>query len=467
LGKKIITILDCVHCKANKYAREAILPALEYENIFWKKGRYGRSREIKKSYMITGRAGTAGNFLTGLLDRVKSYCEKSKISITILGLRNIENIEPTKNPSLKNIIFREDQKKALIAIKKNNRGKLIFPTGSGKTIIALGIFSMFPKCRILFLCHTKDLIEQTLKEIRKYFKDRDLFVIGAGYKSDWNEIRKAKNPIVLSTIQSFSRLNYKNYMAYFDVTLVDEMHHVNSLNSQYGHAMEHNLSPRRYGLTATEPTNKKEKLINEGIFGKTIASLSIIEGVKKGIVAKPKIRLIPVPIQETIKKLSGNKYKNYYEYGIVKNKKRNLLILKEVKRSINKKSSVLVIIERTEHGFILQKLFKQNGINSPFVYGDVEKDKRSEVKEKLNDKNIKCVICSKVWKEGINIPTLNHIINAAGMKEEKGVIQSIGRGLRISEGKSKIILTDFLDPYRFLAEHSIQRIQVYRRQKWI
>ena len=259
MGKSTITILDSVHCKANKWAREKILPALTYENTTWKRGKYGRkSAQTVTSHMITGRAGTAGTFLTGLLPRVKKYCRKKKINISIVGSRNIINIPPTEKPKLKNIKFRADQKKALRAIKRHNTGKIIFPTGSGKTIIALGIISMFPECRVLFLCHTKDLIEQTLTELKTHFKKREILIIGGGYKTKWAKIKKSETPIVLSTIQSFSKIHFKKYIHFFDLTIVDEAHHMNSRKSQYGKVMEQNLSPRKYGLTATEPTKSKE-----------------------------------------------------------------------------------------------------------------------------------------------------------------------------------------------------------------
>lgn len=468
MGKLTITILDSIHCKANKWAREKIIPALAYENTTWKRGKYGRkSAHTITSHMITGRAGTAGTFLTGLLPRIKKYCKKNKIEISIIGSRNIENIPPTAKPKLKNIKFRPDQKKALRAIKRHNTGKITFPTGSGKTIIAMGIISMFPNCRTLFLCHTKDLIEQTLTELNTYFKKREIFIIGGGYKTKWSKIKRAESPIVLSTIQSFSKIHFKKYIHFFDITIVDEAHHMNSRKSQYGQVMEQNLSPRKYGLTATEPTSQKEILINEGIFGKVIGKLTIKEGIAKGIIAKPKINLVSVPLQPSINQISDNKYRNFYKYGISENKERNNLILKEVQKSIKKKEITLIIIDRTEHGFLLQNILKNKKINAPFIYGATKKEKRNKVRDDLKKGKLKIAICSKVWREGINIPALNHIINAAGMKEEKVVLQAIGRGLRTTDKKKTIKLTDFLDPYRYLAEHSIQRIQIYKNQGWI
>ncbi|RLC32404.1 hypothetical protein DRH13_01785 [Candidatus Woesebacteria bacterium] len=468
MGKATVTYLDAVHCKANKEARKLIIPALAYENTAWRRNRRGtRTAQTNTSHLITGRVGTGGTFLAGLDQLVIEYCKKEDKKVVFKDRENIEYIKATAKPYLEGIKFRPDQKRALRIIKKKSRGRIIFPTGSGKTIIALGIMSMFPDCRVLFLCHTKDLINQTLIELRKYFKDRAIFVIGAGYKSNMNEVKLGKNPILLSTIQSFSNIQTKDYIDFFDITIVDEGHHANSRKSQYGKVMEHNLSPRRYALTATIPTKRKEVLINEGFFGKTIVELTVSKGIKIGIIAKPIIQLIPVPYSSDLNIRCERKYKNFYQHGIVENTARNAIIVNEVKKSIKKKETTLIIIERTDHGHLLQKMLEYKGVKAPFVQGSTSLKERNRVKRQLKIKKKKVVICSKVWKEGINIPSLNHIINACGMKEEKAVIQAMGRGLRTTKNKKTIKLTDFLDPYMYLAQHAILRIQVYYRQGWM
>ena len=467
MGKATITVLDAVHCRANKYARHKIKRCLRYETTQWKKSRFGgRHSEIVKQHLITGRKDTSGLFLTGLLPRVLKYSEKKGYKITVLDPDEAEK-EIIKRPKLKGITFRPDQRKALRAVKKNKRGKIIFPTGSGKTIIALGIMSMFPEYRILFLCHTKDLIEQTKEELVK-FGFKNFQIIGAGYKvQSTKKLFNKDSVIVLSTIQSFSNLSTKKYSSFFDITIVDEVHHVNSTKSQYGQVMSNNLSPRRYGLTATEPTKEHEKLINEGFFGPTIAELSLEEGIEKGIIAEPVVDLVPVPYEVKINQACQNRYAKFYDLGIVNNKARNRLIVERAIDSIEKDKIVLIIIERTEHGKVLKKMLKYNGVLAPFIHGSTDRTVRVKTRNKLKAKKIKIAICSKVWKEGINIPSLDHIINAVGFKEEKAVMQAIGRGLRTAEGKDTIKLTDFLDPYRYLAEHSVLRIQVYVKNNWL
>ena len=128
----------------------------------------------------------------------------------------------------------------------------------------------------------------------------------------------------------------------------------------------------------------------------------------------------------------------------------------------------LIIVEAIKHGNRLKKMIQRRlNRHCDFVHGSTDKDKRKLVLQQMKQGRTMLAIASRVWKEGINIPSLNHIINACGMKEEKAVVQAVGRGLRTTEDKDTVKLTDFLDPYKYLAEHSILRLQVYRKKGWL
>ena len=69
--------------------------------------------------------------------------------------------------------------------------------------------------------------------------------------------------------------------------------------------------------------------------------------------------------------------------------------------------------------------------------------------------------------EGITMQNLNVVIYAAAYKEKKRVLQALGRGLGVTESKDKVTLVDFLDPYKYLAEHSVARQGVYIKEGWM
>lgn len=464
MGRPIIRVLDTVHCRANKEARGLILPALAYKNTVWKRSRFGRSQTVEKSHLITGRTGSSGQFLTGLLPRVKRYFRKRGHQIKIIG--HEEFIHPSFPPNLKDIIFRPEQYKALRTARQKQRGRIVFPTGSGKTLIALGIHSMFEDVHTLFLCHTKDLLNQSYDEAKKYFKNT--IKIGGGHKTEWSNIAKHKDCIVVATIQTFSKYRPEDYGSFFDIVIVDEVHHANASNSQYGKVIQSLLAPRKYGLTATTPTQTIQSLTNEGFFGEVIAQLTEEEGQKAGLIANIKINLVPVPYNAKLNQKCQKRYKDYYKYCIVQSRERNIRIVDEVKKSLDAGEQVLILVEAIKHGHKIKSMIQRRLKKScTFVHGSTDKEKRKNILFLMKKRKLQLAIASRVWKEGINIPSLNHIINACGMKEEKAVIQALGRGLRVTEDKTEVKLTDFLDPYKYLAEHSILRMQVYAKKGWL
>ncbi len=52
---------------------------------------------------------------------------------------------------------------------------------------------------------------------------------------------------------------------------------------------------------------------------------------------------------------------------------------------------------------------------------------RDTIQMDLNSKKLMGVVCTTAWKEGINIPSLDVIINAAGGKSEIATLQNLGR----------------------------------------
>lgn len=454
MGEPSITVLDAVHSKVNREAFKLVSPLLSYKESIWVPRFNGGKKQKIIERSLVNRQGLV---LTGLIPYIHKY---KRIRV---DLKSFEKLSIERLPRLPGITFRPDQKAALASVRRRQRGLIIFPTGTGKTIIAGGIVSMFERAKVIFLCHTRDLLLQTLEDFKSWFGSKRVLALGGGLKASLKEIRAKPSLILISTIQSYSKLHEDLGPGFWDITIVDEVHHCNDLTSKYGKVMQTNLSPRRYGLTATRPSHRKQKLINEGLFGPEIATLEISEGIELGIIARPIVRLVPVPYDIHLNSKCKT-YKEYYKAGIVNNEQRNKLI----EKSILPEEITLILIEQTEHGQILQKMLsKMTGQRVPFVYGDSKPQSRKDIKEKLKSGEVKLAICSRVWKEGINIPSLNHIINACGMMDEKGVLQTAGRGLRTTKNKKTIKITDFLDPYAHLAVHSVHRVSTYVRSGWI
>jgi len=434
-------------------------PALRYKKVGYRKLEFGSKRYEKDAFFIKPLQGKKEGFSfhTGLFNRVLKHCHQNNYILNIEDHRTrlISNIKS----NLDVLTLRPDQIKAVENAVRFQRGVILFPTGTGKTRVAAGIMHKYTEFHRLYLCHSESIISQAMTEFETWgFKT---FRLTTASNNISDEI-----DVCFATIQSFRKL--KQHFKYFDVVIVDEAHHCRSLVSKnYGQTLTKMNAPVKIGFTATLPTNHDEILACEALLGPVIVELSVMEASEKGILVKPKIKLIPIRHSETLQ-IGSKTYGKIYDAAIVNNRLRNSKIVSECMNLINGGNSVLVLTEKLEHGMNLLLLFKRlHQMDVPFVHGEVQSPERDIIKAKLIDKKILCVISSRVWKEGINIPSLNCVINACGGKAEIPVLQAAGRGLRTFEGKDHLLLIDFLDAYRYLAEHSVLRLSTYVEMGWI
>ena len=456
-----IEVIDSIICRADKKLIPHIVPCLKYQRTFWKQEQYGKKQKLQPAYFIHRRTGV---FLTGLLSRVQSHLDAKEISYNIKQSSSVSLL--VRKPHLDGITFRPDQLKFIQTLRDNSRGVIIAPTRFGKTIVALGFLSMFPEAKVLFLCESLDILTQTVDELNRFNFD-NIAKLGEGNKN-WKGFK-----IVVSTIQTFSKLKAEEYCDYFDITIVDEVHHAvgawnsnsQSVSGRYGTVLCGNLSPIKIGFTAT-PHTKQDKILSlEGLIGPIIGEMTQQESIELEITMKPKIELIPIPYKHNVSK--HRSYKDLYEHGIVENRIRNKMIAKLTKERVVQGITVLIMVKEIKHALNIQTLAKKiYNLDITFIRGATDSETRKAVKEAFIKKKVKSVI-STAWREGINLPSLGCVINALGGKSEIQTLQSVGRSLTKIEGKDYAEIIDFLDPYTYLSSHTIERLQMYVKNGWL
>jgi len=339
---------------------------------------------------------------------------------------------------------------------------LLAPTGVGKTILISGLISCFPTHRILFLVHTIDLVNQTIEEFKRFGFD-SISKVGDGEKD-------CSGRIVVSSIQSFSKLNIEDYCDKFDVVLVDEAHHCSGFPEKrkpsgglYYRVLSNLLAPMRFALTATLPTDQETKLCLEGLIGNVVSELSFEDATDMKILAAPKIQLIKI---DPFVNDDARTYADIYDKAIVENKIRNRLILRTI-RQLNKQGlSTVTYVQRTKHISNLMEMAKETKTELHNVQGSTEADLRMELKNDLHHKKIMNVVATSVWTEGLNIPSLNAIILGGGGRDQKELIQKIGRGSRKHTDKNSFVVCDFIDSAKYLSQHFCERLGVYIERGW-
>lgn len=144
----------------------------------------------------------------------------------------------------------------------------------------------------------------------------------------------------------------------------------------------------------------------------------------------------------------------YADY-IRDNEERNGRIAEWTRAHVGAGRSVAIIVRQTTHGDVLAGLLPE----AERLYGKHGREQRHEVLTGLAEKRIMVAI-STVMGEGIDSPTLDCVVNAAGEQSAIPVLQRM-RAMTPAPDKQTCYVLDFADQARWLSGHAKKREELY------
>lgn len=457
-----IEVHDPIYSSVSKESAKLIKPCLAYKATTFIQGQYRKIQKNYETYVINKH----GTFYTGLVPHVQNFCQKQGYELQVIysdTMKEIESeVQPTNGYALPGITLRPDQERLVQSAINKRRGVIVAPTGAGKTIIMLSVLKAFEGRNILIIVPTLAILKQTTEELARLgFK-------GVSALGDGNKTLIGRT--IVSTMQTFVKIDLAKYGHLFDVVCIDEGH--KAIKTSYNpkerkrelstiqKIMSQIPAPVRIAFTATPPKEGTERYLNlTGLTGGIIDMVSWEEGQEIGMLAEPYIVLIPIPKNPRLSRSLS--YKATYQEGIVNYSLRHRIIMNEVKKLQAQGKTSLVFVIELDHGENLYKVGHKLGVDCVYLNGATDTMDRNIAKKKLTNKEISCIICTKIFVEGVNIPTLDAVMLAHGGKSDTDIQQRIGRGLRRSEGKDTAYIYDFLDDANYLSEHLVSRMRVY------
>ena len=161
-------------------------------------------------------------------------------------------------------------------------------------------------------------------------------------------------------------------------------------------------------------------------------------------------------INETI---DVSEYSFFYDEFITNYTERNDVVKKIV--DDNKDKKILILVKLIEHGEKLQTMIP----GSKYLHGSTKKTEREEMFNNFKNGNTNVLIATiSIFAEGVDIPSLNMVVNASANKGNVKTIQVLGRVLRLLEGKENAFYIDFLDEIGFFKVASLARMKILRQE---
>jgi superfamily II DNA or RNA helicase len=372
------------------------------------------------------------------------------------------------------IEIRDYQIDAVTTALDKERTLLLSPTASGKSFIIYTTmrWHLDKRRKCIIIVPTTSLVEQLYTDFEDYSSVNGWTTSSHCQKLYSGFTKDITKDVLITTWQSVY-LQPKIWFKQFDVIFGDEAHQFKA--KSLSTVMEKMDNVRyRIGTTGTLDNKKIHRLVLEGMFGpvhKVTTTKALMESNR---LATLNITCIILKYSEEIRKAQKNA--NYQEEidWIVSNAARNKFIRNLAIRS---EGNTLVLFQYVEkHGKILYENIKLKAHDKRkifFVYGGTATTDREAIRHITEEENDAIIVASfGTFSTGVNIPSIENVIFASPSKSKIRNLQSIGRGLRLKEGKTHCNLYDLADDLHWKSKknhtlnHAAERYKIYAEEQF-
>lgn len=527
------------------------LKLIEADRIEWHQLKLHLTRHVKgykfqPRYKLGVWDGTISHFNDGEIDlglwkEAYKLCKINKWKFEII---NKEDFPINKKISLEDVRkFCED----FFKDRKTKDGKKFFPydhqvetaykilrnryclaevaTGGGKSLI-FGIICFYilkninPNAKFLLVVPNISLVTQFYDDLLDYnngFMDDNknpLDIKMCEIMSDKPRRDEGECNIFIGTIQSLEKRD-NDFFKQFHVITTDESHKCGSKTSGQGGKNKAKglkqvqkvlkktfpYASMRFGMSGTFPDEESlDFLTIQSLHGPKITEVQAKELQEKGVIAKCKIKSVLINHNDinfnedlTLIKKSGNAKAAYdLEKKYVQESKYRMDFIFE-KIISNIKKNTLILFHIKDYGKQIYNRIKNDvpGVDAYYIDGDTKKEKREDIKKKMDSKgkrskigmllgddsikdNPKVLIASfGTLSTGVSIKNIHNMIFMESFKSEQIIIQSIGRALRLHKDKDIAIIFDIVDIFddstkrkNVLYQHYQERKKFYKKREY-
>ncbi len=393
-------------------------------------------------------------------DLLTAYAEKSKaFRSTHFEPERIDEREGPFGP-------RPWQVEALAALQRireagYGRALVAVATGMGKTWLAafdarqVGE-TLGRRPRVLVIAHRAHILAQAEAALslvldHAFGEGSTSWYIGAS--------SELSGDLVIASVQKLSRSSGLDRLAdeQFDFAVMDEVHHAHA--PSYRQVLAKLQADFILGLTATP--ERTDGVDVASIFDDNLAyHASIGDGIEEE-------SLVPfhyVGIKDTvdfgqIPWRNGRFAPEELEERVIRSERLNRLWLTMQKHPAER---TIVFCCSRRHALFTRDWLRSKGLQAAAVFSGGGCDSYSESIEKLRRGNLQCLCVVDMFNEGLDIPAVDRVIMLRPTESKVIFLQQLGRGLRASEGKSRLLVIDFVGNHRIFAQRLIHILSLHK-----
>lgn len=340
--------------------------------------------------------------------------------------------------------------KMVESLKAVGKAQVVLATGLGKSLVmAESVACLFQdgflrNGRVLVLAHTRPLVDQLIYSFWAQLPS-DIHT----HRLADGEIPSFWNGVTFATIQSV--VGRLEEMPIFDLVLVDEAHHVGAetfLTTLKG------LSPQMIGGVTATPW-RGDGFDIDTILGPPLVRIGIAEGLSRGFLSEVEYRLLADNLDWKLIQQSSN-----HKYSLSQLNTKLILPTRDDEAvritarcfSQEGRRAGIVYCPSGVHAKEFAARLRQHGLRAEAILYSSDSREREIHLSQFRTGRLDFVCTVDLLNEGIDVPDVDIIVFMRATHSRRIFVQQLGRGLRLSGKKDKVIVLDFVTDLRRIAE---------------
>lgn len=315
----------------------------------------------------------------------------------------------------------------------HTRTLLVLPTGTGKTIVFASVAADQVRAgdRVLILAHRGELLEQAADKLQ-----RSTGLVSAVEKAESTCLDSWYRVVVgsVQTLQRTARLE-RFPQDYFGTIIIDEAHH--AITDGYRRILDYFSGAKVLGVTAT-PDRGDMRNLGE-VFDSLAFEYKLTDAIKEGYLCKIMAQTIPLQLDITDVGFTSGDY-SLGQLGTALDPYLEQIAAEMAQRCKGRKTVVFLPLIKTSQKF--RDLLNTYGFRAAEVNG--QSDDRRQVLADFDAGKYNVLCNSMLLTEGWDCPSVDCVVVLRPTKVRSLYSQMVGRGTRLSPGKTDLLLLDFL-----------------------
>ena len=327
---------------------------------------------------------------------------------------------------------------------------VVMATGLGKSVVAGELIAneLFrnPDGDVLVLAHMVDLVKQLERSLWPTLRKEISTHLWAE-----GETPVYSGGVTCATWQSVVGATAReNLEGRYSLVVVDEAHHAPA--PAYRSLID-SLRPNfLIGMTAT-PWRGDEKNLND-VFGTPTFTMDIVDGMQGGFLADVDYRMLVDDIDwEEIRSMSRSGYSiRDLNSKLILPDRDEAMVTRVIARMDQLDSPrVMCFCQSIEHAERIRRLFLSRDVQAGVIHSGLRREERFRTLSSFRNGFLKLILSIDILNEGIDVPDVNMVVFMRVTHSRRIFVQQLGRGLRVSPEKDKVVVLDFVADIRRIA----------------